>query len=156
MFSKIFVEHPRHFYRRVPPLPSGEFVILKPFFSAIDAVWKKLALARISSLYFALLFRVQRADRCRKSTKQAVLNLMENWEINRSPHSKGLIRSMVDLISEGYMEYERVWPLNRTSYSGDSRRYQFYALAGPVNTAATQILKIELRNYGHNIPRRFT
>ena len=81
---------------------------------------------------------------------------MENWEINRGPHSKGLIRSMVDLISEEYMEYKRVWPLNRTSYSGDSRRYQFYALAGPVNTAATQILKIELHNYGHNIPRRFT
>ena len=81
---------------------------------------------------------------------------MENWEINRGPHSKGLIRSMVDLISEEYMEYKRVWPLNRTSFSGDSRRYQFYALAGPVNTAATQILKIELHNYGHNIPRRFT
>ena len=81
---------------------------------------------------------------------------MENWEINRGPHSKGLIRSIVDLISEENMEYKRVWPLNRTSYSGDSRRYQFYALAGPVNTAATQILKIELHNYGHNIPRRFT
>ena len=66
---------------------------------------------------------------------------MENWEINRGQHSKGLIRSMVDLISEEYMEYKRVWPLNRTSFSGDSRRYQFYALAGPVNTAATQIKK---------------
>ena len=81
---------------------------------------------------------------------------MENWEINRGPHSKGLIRSMADLISEEYMEYKRVWPLNRPSYSGDSRLYQFYALAGPVNTAATQILKTELHNYGHNIPIRFT
>ena len=81
---------------------------------------------------------------------------MENSEINRGPHSKGLIRSIVDLISEEYMEYKRVWPLNRTSFSGNFRRYQFYPLAGPVNTAATQILKIELHNYGHNIPRRFT
>ena len=52
---------------------------------------------------------------------------------------------MVDLISEEYMEYKRVRPLNRTSYSGDSRRYQFYALAGPVNTAATQ--KFQKQNY---------
>ena len=63
---------------------------------------------------------------------------------------------MVDVISEEYMEYKRVSPLNRTSSSVDSDRYQFYALAGPVNTTATQILKIELHNYGHNIPRRFT
>ena len=48
-----------------------------------------------------------------------------------------------------------MWSLNRTSFSGDSRRYQFYALVGRVNTAATQILKIELHNYGHNITRRF-
>ena len=53
---------------------------------------------------------------------------------------------MVDLISEEYMEYKRVGPLNRTSYSGDSRRYQFYALAGPVNTAATQILKLRTQH----------
>ena len=32
----------------------------------------------------------------------------------------------------------------------------FMLFAGPVNTAATQILKIKLHNYGHNIPRRFT
>ena len=63
---------------------------------------------------------------------------------------------MVDLISEEYMEYKRVLPLNLTSCSGDSRRYKFYALIGPVNTAATQILKRELHDYGHNIPRRFT
>ena len=159
--SSTFKGCSRKFSTSTPVTFIGEYpprgiCYIKTIFLCHRRCLEKLAWARMASLYFAFLFRVQRADRCWKSTKHAVLNLVENWEINRGPHSKGLIRSMVDLISEEYMEYKRVWPLNRISFSGDPRRYQFYALAGPVNTAATQILKIELHNYGHNIPRRFT